>query len=120
MSQLVMGNNHLLQGAKFHLQIILSLSFHFSQFIDHPDYNANTFDNDFAIIKLASPVTFSERVSPICLPSTSTNYDNKVATVTGWGDFEPGGPQTDILQKVNVYHYVVMTCNVHIHSFLHL
>ena len=105
MSERVMVNNHLLQGATFHLQIIHSLCIHFSQFINHPDYNSGTsFDNDFAIIKLASPVTFSKRVSPICLPSTSTNYDNKVATVTGWGDFEPGGPQTDILQKVNVYH----------------
>ena len=103
MSQRVMGNNHLLQGATFHLQIILSLCIHFSQFIDHPDYDASTFDNDFAIIKLASPVTFSERVSPICLPFTSTNYDNKVATVTGWGDFEYQGIEADILQKVNVY-----------------
>ena len=103
MSQLVMGNIHLLQGATFHLHIILSLCIHFSQFIDHPDYNDNTFDNDFAIIKLASPVTFSDRVSPICLPSTSTNYDNKVATVTGWGTLWSGGSQPNILQEVNVY-----------------
>lgn len=73
-----------------------------SQFINHPNYIANTLDNDFAIIKLESPVSFSDRVSPICLPSTSTNYDNKVATVTGWGTLSSGGSQPNILQKVDV------------------
>ena len=45
-------------------------------------------------------MTFSDRVSPICLPSASTNYDNKVATVTGWGTLSSGGSQPNILQKV--------------------
>ena len=72
----------------------------FSQWINHPSYSASRVDNDFAIIKLASPVSFSDRVSPICLPSASTNYDNKVATVTGWGTLSSGGSQPNILQKV--------------------
>ena len=70
------------------------------EWIIHPDYNGGTLNNDFAIIKLASPVSFSDRVSPICLPSASTNYDNKVATVTGWGTLSSGGSQPNILQKV--------------------
>ena len=45
-------------------------------------------------------MSFSDRVSPICLPSASTNYDNKVATVTGWGTLSSGGSQPNILQKV--------------------
>jgi len=73
-----------------------------SRWINHPSYNAKSYDNDFAIIKLASPITFSDRVSPICLPSTSTNYDSKVATVTGWGTLSSGGSQPSILQKVDV------------------
>ena len=39
-------------------------------------YSACNLDNVFAIIKPASPVSFSVRVSPICLPSAS-----KVTTV---------------------------------------
>ena len=66
------------------------------KWIIHPSYKASSTDNDFAIIKLASHVTFTERVFPVCLPSASTNYDNKVVTVTGWGDRQ----QTTILQKV--------------------
>ena len=72
----------------------------FSQWINHLSYSSSRVDNDFAIIKLASPVSFSDRVSPICLPSASTNYDNKVATVTGWGTLSSGGSQPNILQKV--------------------
>ena len=78
-----------------------------SQWINHPDYGSgNPYDNDFAIIKLASPVSFSDRVSPICLPSASTNYDNKVATVTGWGylfdSINSVSTNSDILQKVRM------------------
>ena len=35
----------------------------------HEDYNPRTFDNDIAILTLNEPVTFSEAISPICLPS---------------------------------------------------
>ena len=78
---------------------------YYSQWINHPSYSASAFDNDFAIIKLASPVTFSDRVSPICLPSASTDYDSKVATVTGWGTLSSGGSQPNILQKVHSQHF---------------
>ena len=75
------------------------------EWIIHPSYNSGTnLNNDFAIIKLASPVSFSDRVSPICLPSASTNYDNKVATVTGWGTLSSGGNLPNILQKVRTFH----------------
>jgi len=59
------------------------------------------YDNDFAIIKLAAPVTFSDRVKPICLPSLLINYNkNRVATVSGWGTTSFGGSQPAILKKV--------------------
>ena len=71
-----------------------------SQWINHPDYNSKTKDNDFAIIKLASPVSFSDYVVPACLPSTSANYDNVAAKATGWGKLSSGGEQPCVLQKV--------------------
>ena len=81
-------------------QISINTSSFYSQWINHPSYSSSTQNNDFAIIKLGSPVVFSERVSPVCLPSASTNYDARVATVTGWGTLSSGGSQPDILQKV--------------------
>ena len=77
------------------------LTFFASQWISHPSYSSSNYDNDFAIIKLSGSVTFNDRVSPVCLPSLLTNYDNKLATVSGWGRTETGGPVSDILQKVN-------------------
>ena len=72
-----------------------------NKWINHPDYNKGAFsNNDFAIIKLATPVKFRLGVSPICLPSGSGNYDNKNATVSGWGTLSTEGKQPTILQKV--------------------
>ena len=43
----------------------------------HPHYNQGKIDNDFAILRLCSPVSFSRDVSTVCLPSSSSNnYDN--------------------------------------------
>ena len=43
----------------------------------HPQYNQGKIDNDFAILRLCSPVSFSRDVSTVCLPSSSSNnYDN--------------------------------------------
>jgi len=71
-----------------------------SQWISHPNYRGN--DNDFAIIKLSRPVTFSTKVLPACLPDPGKNYDNVQATVTGWGTIRSGGSQPNILQEVDV------------------
>ena len=76
--------------------------------IIHPQY-ANgqgdaRFDNDFAIIKLRTGISFSARVRPVCLPDPSANYDNVQAVATGWGRLwkfaTVGGPQPNVLQKV--------------------
>ena len=77
----------------------------------HPDYRKlNPFDNDFAILKLATPVKFSNSINPICLPSSSdTNFDSVDAIASGWGSLKKAdsaplskhpGPYPDILQKV--------------------
>ena len=45
--------------------------------IRHPDYNGNTVDNDFSILRLCNPVSFTRDISTACLPSSSSNnYDN--------------------------------------------
>ena len=74
------------------------------QWISHPDYrdNGKKRDNDFAILKLSTPVVFSASVSPACLPaSTLYSYDNVQAEVTGWGTVSSGGKRVSrVLQKV--------------------
>ena len=89
------------------------ITFCASQWISHPSYSYSFpgHDNDFAIIKLSGSVTFNARVSPVCLPSLFTNYDSKVATVTGWGSLSSGGiSQPSILKKVIELEYIPSIC----------
>ena len=71
-------------------------------------------DNDFAIIKLASPVTSSDYVVPACLPSASSNYDDVAAQVSGWGRINNNNnDQPDVLQKVcEAYSYIKIFVNL--------
>jgi len=72
-----------------------------SRWINHPDYNERTVNNDFAIIHLSRDVTFSNTISPVCLPmSRESNFDDKDAIITGWGTLFQDGPQPRILNEV--------------------
>ncbi|PIO35915.1 hypothetical protein AB205_0201120, partial [Aquarana catesbeiana] len=49
-------------------------------------YNAPTADSDIALIKLSSPVTLNDRVSPVCLSASSDVFKEGESCVTsGWG-----------------------------------
>ncbi|MDQ1646993.1 MAG: hypothetical protein QOJ50_3177 [Cryptosporangiaceae bacterium] len=52
---------------------------------------------DWALIKLASPVTF-----PTLPIATTTAYDSGTFTVAGWGATSESGPQSTVLRKVSV------------------
>jgi len=67
-----------------------------------PDYATAPYDNDMSILTLAQPVTFSDTVSPACLPSDGTqDYAGQEATVIGWGIIEDGS-RPSVLQEANV------------------
>lgn len=56
------------------------------QVITHPLYSTTTFNNDIALLKLASPVVFTPRISPVCLaPSTINILPGTRCFTTGWG-----------------------------------
>merc|ERR1719330_1121874 len=74
-----------------------------AEIINHPDYDDGTTDNDYAILRLANPVTFTNEVSPACLPADlSATFTGVLATVTGWGTLSSGGSQPTVLQEVDV------------------
>uniref|UniRef100_A0A3B1JTB7 complement subcomponent C1r n=1 Tax=Astyanax mexicanus TaxID=7994 RepID=A0A3B1JTB7_ASTMX len=54
----------------------------------HPGYKNNAmrtnFDNDIALIKLSSPITFNSNVMPVCLPPQDTKLENN-GWVSGFG-----------------------------------
>merc|ERR1719154_157053 len=70
---------------------------------DDPVYNSNNMRNDFSILTLKEPVTFTREVSPACLPSdTNQLYAGQVATVSGWGTLKSQGNQPTVLMEVDV------------------
>ena len=71
-----------------------------SEIIIHPNYNSNSLNNDYALLRLSSPITNFE---PIQL-ATSDNHDNEpvLATTMGWGATSSGGSSSAILLEVDV------------------
>ncbi|CAI5790579.1 transmembrane protease serine 9-like [Podarcis lilfordi] len=86
------------------------------QIILHPDYNGlSGSTGDIALIKLKSPVKFTNYILPICLPESSTQFPlNEYCWVTGWGDIRSEVPLPDprTLQEVKVPLIIREICNI--------
>ncbi|KAM6928617.1 chymotrypsin-like elastase family member 2A [Lycodopsis pacificus] len=68
--------------------------------IPHEDYNIILSRNDIALIKLSSPVTFSDTLVPTCVPERGVVLPHGAPCyVTGWGRLSTSGPPADILQQ---------------------
>jgi len=72
----------------------------------HPDYNTNTMNNDFAIIRLNEPIELGGRAVRACLPTAEFGgsfLDDKTMTVSGWGDLTQGAQAgSPVLMSVDV------------------
>ncbi|XP_030592368.1 transmembrane protease serine 9-like [Archocentrus centrarchus] len=76
-----------------------------SQVIKHPNYNSVTSDNDIALLKLSSSVTFTNYIRPVCLAASGSTFYNGINTwVTGWGNIASGVslPSPQNLMEVKV------------------
>jgi len=74
-----------------------------SRLIPHPKYDNSSYDNDIAIIELATPITFGPNVSPVTLPASGTDpADGTVVTAIGWGRTSTNGPFSADMQKVTL------------------
>ncbi|XP_077413607.1 prostasin-like isoform X2 [Vanacampus margaritifer] len=64
-----------------------------TEIINHPNYLPDTFDNDVALLKLSSPVSFTDFIVPVCLAAQdSTFFSGTESWVTGWGRIGAGVP----------------------------
>ena len=57
------------------------------EIINHPNFDDNTKDNDIAILKLKTHLTFNENVQPACLPKPSfaAEETGEMSVTSGWG-----------------------------------
>uniref|UniRef100_A0A8C4TAC8 Hepsin n=1 Tax=Erpetoichthys calabaricus TaxID=27687 RepID=A0A8C4TAC8_ERPCA len=100
-SQTSPGNNLPIQAVIYH-----------SGYQPFVDSNIDDNSNDIAVIFLATPLTFSEYIQPVCLPALSQQLsDGKICTVTGWGNTKYYGQPSDVLQEANVPVISNSVCN---------
>lgn len=70
--------------------------------VRHRGFNARTLYNDIALLTLNEPVSFTEQIRPICLPSGSQLYSGKIATVIGWGSLRESKKLKKKKKKINL------------------
>uniref|UniRef100_A0A8C0WW90 Peptidase S1 domain-containing protein n=1 Tax=Castor canadensis TaxID=51338 RepID=A0A8C0WW90_CASCN len=90
--------------------------------LPHPTYSwKEAASADIALVRLKTPILFSERILPICLPDSSVRLPpNTECWIAGWGSIHDGGedrqtlplhhPQT--LQKLKVPIIDSETCTI--------
>ncbi len=82
-----------------------------TQILVHPNYNANTQDNDMALVKLASNSSLAT-VQPLMPSETILAGSGAIAKVIGWGDIGYKAKTTPIdLKEANVPIVDQSTCN---------
>merc|ERR1711936_841342 len=67
----------------------------------HPNFDIDSasVDNDIAILKLSKDLTFSDKIKPVCLPTSATkDYSGKASTVSGWGGTKAYTPMKPVDQ----------------------
>ncbi|XP_062992935.1 tryptase gamma-like [Elgaria multicarinata webbii] len=86
------------------------------EIISNPDFNLEWEDlrGDIALVKLASPVNFTNYILPICLPGSSVQIPpNASCWITGWGAVKENEnlPEPMTLQELKVPPISQETCN---------
>lgn len=83
-----------------------------SQIIRHPDYDADTNQNDIALFKLAEPVTLNERIQIIPMNTDpSLTISGTSAIVTGWGMTGTNTNKSNVLKQVSLPVVNNQECN---------
>jgi secreted trypsin-like serine protease len=82
------------------------------QIVVHGNYNPSTIDNDAAMMKVASPFVFNDRVKAVQLPMANSIFDNGDAMAIGWGALSEGGGSPQALQNVTVPLWTNQACQV--------
>ena len=80
-----------------------------ARIILHPNYDSNTNNNDIALLRLSSPVTFTDYIRPVCLAASSSVFNNGTDSwVTGWGAVNEGGESACVADKLFSFSAVFM------------
>ncbi|XP_071167955.1 trypsin-like [Mytilus edulis] len=71
-----------------------------SEIKNHPQYNADTFDNDIAVLFVQGEISETEQVGPIQLPKEDSSvFNGQECLISGWGALKEGEEAPEILQE---------------------
>uniref|UniRef100_A0A2K6NZ48 pancreatic elastase II n=2 Tax=Rhinopithecus TaxID=542827 RepID=A0A2K6NZ48_RHIRO len=79
-----------------------SLAISVSKIVVHQNWNSNQISkgNNIALLKLANPVSLTDKIQLACLPPAGTILPNNYPCyVTGWGRLQTNGALPDVLQQ---------------------
>ena len=66
-------------------------------------WDANTYDNDIALLELEDLLFLNRRIKPICLPSQGEQFPlSSQCFVAGWGRLSDGGDVAKVLMAAKV------------------
>ncbi|KAI8423582.1 hypothetical protein MSG28_012669 [Choristoneura fumiferana] len=83
-----------------------------ADFMYHPKFSYTKMDSDIGLLKLKTPLEFSDTVKPIGMVGHGEEIDDGALTeVSGWGAIEEGGGKPRTLQKVSVPKVNEHVCN---------
>ncbi|XP_031517194.1 chymotrypsin-like elastase family member 2A, partial [Papio anubis] len=82
-----------------------SLTVSVSKTVVHQNWNSNQISKGYniALLKLANPISLTDKIQLACLPPAGTILPNKYPCyVTGWGRLRTNGTLPDVLQQCRV------------------
>ncbi|XP_061483582.1 transmembrane protease serine 2 isoform X2 [Rhineura floridana] len=83
-----------------------------ARIISHPNYDSTSKNNDVALMKLQSPLLFSDFTSPVCLPNPGMMFQpTKPCWISGWGAKRQGGNTSKELNAAIVHLIEPSICN---------
>ncbi|EAT42905.1 AAEL005614-PA [Aedes aegypti] len=81
-----------------------------AQIVNHPQYNANTINNDVSVLRTTTSFT-GANISPITIVPSGTNFAGGTrSVVSGWGLTTPGGSLPTNLRAVDIPVVTLATC----------
>ncbi|XP_056646082.1 trypsin-1-like [Diorhabda sublineata] len=81
-----------------------------AEIIQHPNFVVATYENDIAILKLKTAISFNTYMWPICLPPAKRDFVNETVIVAGWGRLSFGGSISEVLNQVAIPVWPLETC----------
>ncbi|XP_064412936.1 transmembrane protease serine 2 [Latimeria chalumnae] len=83
-----------------------------AKIIAHKGYNSKTKHKDIALMKLESPLTFSDTIRPVCLPNFGQQFlPDTTCWISGWGSTREGGSSSNDMMVASVPIISTAECN---------